>query len=78
MEAVLDVLYNYVGEISAFVLGLGVIATAVSKGKVFLTNLIDLLQEILHAFNDGKLEKDEITKIIEKFNNLASLFKAKK
>jgi len=78
MDAILDLLLNYIGEISAFILGLGVVAGLVTKFKSILKELIEILQTVLLALQDGKITKAEIEDIIKEAKDLISIFKSKK
>jgi len=78
MDAILDLLLNYIVEISAFILGLGVVAGLVTKFKSILKELIEILQTVLLALQDGKITKAEIEDIIKEAKDLISIFKSKK
>lgn len=78
MDTILDLLLNYIGEISAFILGLGVVAGLVTKFKSILKELIEILQTVLLALQDGKITKAEIEDIIKEAKDLISIFKSKK
>ena len=78
MDTILDLLLNYIGEISAFILGLGVVVGIVTKFKSILKELIEMLQTVLLALQDGKITKAEIEDIIKEAKDLISIFKSKK
>lgn len=77
MEAVWDLIKEYLPQITSFILGIGVIAVVITKFKAILKGLIGILKEavellssVLEALNDGKLTKAEIDNIVKEFNDL--------
>lgn len=78
MEAILGIIMDYMGEISAFIFGIGAIAIIIGKIKTILKELIELLQTVLQALNDGTLTSTEINKIGEEAMDIVQIFRKKK
>jgi hypothetical protein len=63
MEAVLELITTYLGEITSFIFGVGIIATYFQKFKKLLKEASDVFNTIDKSLEDGSLTVDEIKKI---------------
>lgn len=67
MQTILDLLYNNIDTISAFIIGIGVVSFFLLKARGLLRELAEALIAIDEALKDNKITKEEIADIKKEF-----------
>ena len=78
MEQIIKLLMENIGNISAFILGIGVVGAVVAKIVLITKELAELLNTVSLALADKKISNDEIAKILKEGKDVVTTIKSLK